>query len=130
VTPWAAWPWTRTWEARLLASRSSPSVSAISSAEANSSGMTSNSGVIAPWSLAASSTKRSIFTIEATLLPKPVMIRLLLLPTGMICCVFASVNIVRIEFDSVRTSVFGRSITVVTSVAGWSAKRSMSSEKT
>ncbi len=93
----------------------------MSSAEANSSGITSNSGTMFPVFAAALSTKRSILTIEATLLPKPVMIRLLLLPTGMICCVFASVNIVRIEFESVRTSVFGRSITVVTSVAGWSA---------
>jgi hypothetical protein len=37
--------------------------------------------------------------MDATWLPKPVITRLLLLPTGMICCVFASVNIVRIEFE-------------------------------
>ena len=117
----AAWPCERTWLARLLASRRSLSVSARSSGEAYSRGITANSGEIAPASPDASSTKRSILTIDATWLPKPVITRLLLLPTGMICCVFASVNIVRIEFESVRTSVFGRSITVVTSVAGWSA---------
>jgi hypothetical protein len=33
--------------------------------------------------------------------------------------VFASVNIVRIELESVLTSVCGRSTTVVTTTAGW-----------
>ncbi len=38
-------------------------------------------------------------------------------PAGSICCVLASVIIVRIEFDTCRTSVFGRVTTVMISVA-------------
>ena len=46
---------------------------------------------------------------------------LFVLPAGSICCVLASVIIVRIEFETWRTSVFGSVTTVVISVAGWSS---------
>ena len=83
--------------------------------------MTSNTGTTVLSLADASSTSCSMRASATTSEPKPVRIRPFELPTGMICCVFASVSIVRIEFDNVRTSVFGRCITVVISVAGWSA---------
>ena len=57
----------------------------------------------------------------ATWPPKPVRMIELLFPTGINCCVFASVNIARMEFETVRTSVCWSSTMVVTSTAGWRA---------
>ena len=49
-------------------------------------------------------------------------------PAGSICCVFASVITVRIEFDTWRTSVLAAT-TVVISVVGWSLYVSSSSAR-
>ena len=78
----------------------------------------------------ASSMIRSMFAIATTLLPKPTRTMEFEVPAGSICCVFASVIIVRIEFDTWRTSVLGSVTTVVISVAGWSLYVSSSSGST
>ena len=89
----------------------------MSAAGTNSTGMRANSGSTASI-LEASSINCSMRTRAETLLPKPVTIIELVLPAGSSCVVLTSGNIVRIEFDSCRTSVFGRCTTVVIKVAG------------